>query len=800
MRAKQRIGQRGPVDDGAGFRATPELVRLEPDRSGRGRTKPPVRIYLGTEDAQWRAERVFFYSIDRVRDRSRAYEIYLLKNLRGFARGSWRTGFTMYRFAIPDYAGRTCRAIYNDVDQIYLADPAELFDLDLGTHAYRAVSADDTSVMLLDCERMARWWNLEAARTADKAELLAGPAAEPGLWGSLDAGWNARDLEYLAGGAKCVHFTTLHIQPWQPTPEQYSYHEHPLAELWHGLERAADAEGYRVFTRERPSARFGELIAQHAERRGQRSEAPPFAGGSELMATTEPRTVLHVTLAGPRSQIPGATGVVHDLASADAWPRGDVDLVVASRLLERLPADDVGWVLDELFARAERAVLLAVSSVHDEDLLPDGSSTVQCVRPSDWWRAQVALASRKHPRVAWQLEVCGPGSNGNRTVEVFRTKAVIADTAPRVWVLHGVKTGDNRQLMELAEALGWPYEVKQLTFNSLRHAPNVLLGATLATIEARSKRALVGPPWPDVVLSSGKRAVPVARWIQSRSKGKARLVHLGRPWAPLEWFDLIITTPQYRLPARPNILHTTMPLNRLTPVREARARENAEVVRAIERLPRPRTAVLVGGNSTSLVLTADAAQRLGCEASAAASADGGSLLVTTSPRTPATATAALRSAIECPVYFHDWNDSALPNPYDAFLALADAFIVTGDSASMLAEACSTGRSVSIFALPSRWLLRAPSSLTRIVRRRRVSYRGTPRQQGLLGRFYDRLVENGLLTPARDLSSYHFALTCRGLAAPLGAPRTEQPVPYAGDLERAVEGVVALLARDERISA
>jgi hypothetical protein len=43
--------------------------------------KPPVRIFLGTQAEQYRAERVFFWSIEQVRDPSRVYEIYLMKRM-----------------------------------------------------------------------------------------------------------------------------------------------------------------------------------------------------------------------------------------------------------------------------------------------------------------------------------------------------------------------------------------------------------------------------------------------------------------------------------------------------------------------------------------------------------------------------------------------------------------------------------------------------------------------------------------------------------------------------------------------
>ena len=61
---------------------------------------------------------------------------YLMKDLAGYRKWFWTTSFTNYRFAIPHYAGSRGRAIYNDEDQIYLGDPGELFDVDMGDHGY----------------------------------------------------------------------------------------------------------------------------------------------------------------------------------------------------------------------------------------------------------------------------------------------------------------------------------------------------------------------------------------------------------------------------------------------------------------------------------------------------------------------------------------------------------------------------------------------------------------------------------------------------------------------------------------
>ncbi len=262
----------GDASRGPGVRDEPERVLLPPESGVEPSAKPPVRIFLGTEPAQYRAERVFVWSVLRSRDPARAYEIHLMKELRGFDRSGWKTGFTRYRFAIPHFAGGRGRAIYNDVDQVYLADPAELFDTDLGDRGLLAIDQRETSVMLLDCEKLAPLWSLEDAQTA-KSKKPFKKAAAP-WWGELDPAWNARDHEYRPGTSRLLHYSTLHTQPWRPFPRDLRYREHPDAEVWLALEREADAAGFTVFTREHPSARFDASTHGEALARARGGRAP----------------------------------------------------------------------------------------------------------------------------------------------------------------------------------------------------------------------------------------------------------------------------------------------------------------------------------------------------------------------------------------------------------------------------------------------------------------------------------------------------------------------------------------------
>ncbi len=787
------------------LRQRPERVTLgvRPGVVADGR--PPVRIFLGTQDEQYRAERVFFYSIEQVRDPGRVYEIYLMKDLAGYARKGWRTGFTNYRFAIPDYADRQGKAIYNDVDQIYTADPAQLYDLELDGHGYRAVSANDTSVMLLDCARMAAWWNLEAATSETKEALLAKVVDEPGLWAPLDGGWNARDLEFVPGRSMLLHFTAMHTQPWHPFPKDYSYHEHPLGDVWHRLERAADAEDYQVFTRSQPSPAFERLLEIY--RRGQNPQAAPeplaIDAAARLMSTLQVKSVLHVSLGiaaapaidsiPPRQQLdlalPGAT-----------WPVDQTDAVIASQLLERVPGDDVPWLLDQLFRSTRRFVYIAVRCFEAGAVLADGGEQNRSVRDANWWREQVAKTAARYLHVAWRLDAVSRNRQGSISTVAYQPSlaGTSGDPAPRVWILVGHRAGDRAQLLGLAEALGWPFEIKQLAYNPLHNLPNLMLGATIATLDRRCSAPLA-PPWPDIVVDCGKRSVPVARWIRDQSGNRTRWVHLGRPWAPIELVDLVISTPQYRLLPRPNVLVNAAPLHRVT---SQRLTEAAAAPATWTKLPRPWIGLLVGGDSPPYVFDARTAARLGIEASAAAKAAGGALLVTTSGRTRPAAVSALFGAITAPAQLHRWQAGATDNPYHAILASADSLIVTGDSASMLAEACAAGKPVALFELPQRPSLfgRTLAAIERLFgsHRSRANYRGMPKQQDVLARTFDRLIERGWFMPPRDLPAYHRVLMDRGLVQLLGSPPPATPRRPLDDAQRAVIRVRQLMAADRRV--
>jgi mitochondrial fission protein ELM1 len=264
---------------------------------------------------------------------------------------------------------------------------------------------------------------------------------------------------------------------------------------------------------------------------------------------------------------------------------------------------------------------------------------------------------------------------------------------PRVWVLRSAHSGDNTQLMALARGLGYPFTVKTFAYRPAEWLPRMTLGATLLGIDkARSDQ--LDPPYPDLVLCAGRATEAVARWIKAKLNRRVKLVYIGPPWSNPNVFDLVIASPQYRMADHPHVLNTALPLHEVEPAKLAAAA--AAWAPRLAQLPKPLTAVLVGGGSGPYGFSVKAGERLGRDASTHATARGGSLLVTTSARTPPATADALIAALTVPAQVYRWQPDAGDNPIISYLALAEDIVVTADSISMIAEACATGKPVFLF--------------------------------------------------------------------------------------------------------
>ena len=259
---------------------------------------------------------------------------------------------------------------------------------------------------------------------------------------------------------------------------------------------------------------------------------------------------------------------------------------------------------------------------------------------------------------------------------------------PRVWLLLGHRRGDNNQVLALGEALGIPFETRTMRYKWLVRLRMWLFSTSIGHLKATARRWLE-PPWPDLVIGIGRRTVPVARWICEQSGGHSKLVRLGHPRAPNEWFDLIVTTRQYPVPPAENVVTLPLAMNRFRKPPELTEAERTW----LDTRPRPHLLLSLGGpsamwrldNSALCVATEKLVRR--------AEAASGTLIVVGSPRTPSDAWRVVRGAIaECP------RAAIVPRNelrYPVLLADADEHYVTADSVSMISEAVLTGKPVGL---------------------------------------------------------------------------------------------------------
>ncbi len=776
------------------LRATMECVVLAARPGVPPSARPPVEIYLGTEPAQYRANRVFVWSIEKVRDPGREVRIHVMSELEGFDRRGWTTGFTNYRFAIPALAGGRGRAIYNDEDQIYLTDPGVLFDLDLGGAAYLSTSDSESSVMLIDCERMASVWTLEEAKHRWKRVLLRKATKASGLRGDLDPGWNARDEEFEPGRSHLLHYTTLHTQPWRPFPERFVYQRGSYTQLWHDLEREAIEQGFEIFDREAPSRGFRERLERLAAL--PRSEMGSGIGVSgelagaveELSRRTKASSLLELApdLRGDDEQRPGRfgldlerrLGLLELLGAMEAGERFDGVLCVDG--LEDLPAWDVPWLIEELFRRARRFVFVAVRGPESRPrrrlLLPPQGT----VHTPDWWCSHFEAAARRHPEISWQLMTArGPAFAPGR-IRLRRGGPRPDPTPPLVWTLTDGEPGNETQVSALAQALGWPWEPRRPTLGALAGLPFSGQGAHLHALRATSRgRDALEPPWPDLLIVAGRKVAAVARWVRERSQGRTLVVALGaKAGTPPETVDLAVTPRSLALFPHPNRIEIERPLVPVAPtVQPGRAADRGR--QRVQAIRGPRWALLIGSGTRTLGLERASAEALGRLVADSAAGLGASVLVSGSRHAAPEVFEGCVAGIGAAASLIQRATSNQPEEerlWPALLELCDVFVLVGLGETTLTELCSTGRPVFLAPqLPVRralWPQLRDAFAEAVVRRaqaRPANDRGTTRPQEGLELICARLVARGWIRPRRDAEALRGRLVRRGHARLLRAP-------------------------------
>ncbi len=368
---------------------------------------------------------------------------------------------------------------------------------------------------------------------------------------------------------------------------------------------------------------------------------------------------------------------------------------------------------------------------------------------------------------------------------------------PRTWLLLGDKRGDNAQVEAIAQVLGWPCERRFLQMREPWTVAKPKVETSLHHIDLDRSDPLT-PPWPDLVLTIGRRPSMAALWVNQQAGGQTRLVLVGKPSGKAERFDLVITSAENQMPPLDNLLPITLPLMRVDMAAiEAAARAWEP---QLGPLPRPLIGFLIGGPTGPFIYDQGVVRRLLDHAVGIAAA-GGTPYLTTSRRTPPAVEAALAEGLPAAGRLFRWHEDAADNPYLGLLGLADGFVVTGDSISMLVEVVRLHRPLAIFELPTS----AAGSLDRLRRSLASLVFGSAAKapaDSWRRRLALALYDLGLIGYTRDFEAFHTMLFEHGLAVPAGKPLAPPSGEVPDDLGRVVARIRALVgaAQAERSTA
>ena len=272
-----------------------------------------------------------------------------------------------------------------------------------------------------------------------------------------------------------------------------------------------------------------------------------------------------------------------------------------------------------------------------------------------------------------------------------RIPAALDPPDPLAWVLHDGKAGMRSQALGLAEATGFRFVEKSLSVRRpWAWLPPQLWIAPLRAV--RDAGIALTAPWPDLVIGCGRHTAMPALAIRRASSGRTFAAQVQDPRVGRDEFDLLFVPEHDRLRGA-RIQVTRGAIHRVT---AARLADELRDFPSLAGLPRPILGVLIGGSNRSYRLGLDRLATIADSIAGSLRSDGGSAVVTPSRRTGAEGVALLRQRL-AGLPAEIW-DGAGDNPYYAYLAAADALLVTADSVSMVSEAAATGKPVHILDL------------------------------------------------------------------------------------------------------
>lgn len=247
-----------------------------------------------------------------------------------------------------------------------------------------------------------------------------------------------------------------------------------------------------------------------------------------------------------------------------------------------------------------------------------------------------------------------------------------------VWVLTDGKMGDRAQCLGVAERLGM--QIEERVVNPGRPWVWFLPRGPIPPSDYPARATSpINPPFPDMVIGSGRRVAAYLPILKDASQGQVFTVFLKDPRIGAECADFLWVPEHDRLRGETVMTTVTGP-HRISPSVLVDARQRLRPEWAGLRAPRLG---LILGNPTGHAAPSDADIQSVLADLEPVLAEAESVVVTPSRRTPPAMMQALSALLsEKPHWI--WSGDG-DNPYQQILAQSDLLVVSGDSHNMVSE-------------------------------------------------------------------------------------------------------------------
>lgn len=264
-----------------------------------------------------------------------------------------------------------------------------------------------------------------------------------------------------------------------------------------------------------------------------------------------------------------------------------------------------------------------------------------------------------------------------------------------IWVLLDNRMGSVGQAKGVMQELNssqFDIITKELKYSSFAGLPNFIRGSSLLGV---SNPEILQGDVPHLVISTSRRTVPVALFLKKKNPNTllVQLMHPGL-YGISKFARIFLPQHDAHKKALPNFYFTVGSAHRIN--KEVLSKAHQKWEEKFRSLPRPLTALIIGGSIKGKPFVLDNAKALAQEVKSLKERIGGSLLITDSRRTGGEAEKLIIDTLkDIPMHSYLWG-SKDDNPLLGYYACSDNLVVTGDSVSMCCEACGTGKPVFIF--------------------------------------------------------------------------------------------------------